>query len=74
MNAEVIKAKGLAMAVCVPSGWTDEQIKEFADGENPAGTQNGWHVRKEGDECLRGTPERVPCSSRIDFVHVTLGC
>jgi hypothetical protein len=57
--------------VCVPVDWTDEQVKAFADKENPSGT-NGWFIRKEGDKALAGQPERNPCTDRAGFVHIML--
>jgi hypothetical protein len=59
--------------VCVPKDWTDEQVKKFADTMNPCGTELGWSVRKEGSKFLAGgSPERVVCEDRADFVHVML--
>ena len=61
------------MQVCVPADWTDLQILEFAEAENPCGTTNGWFIRREGDERLRGTAERVPCEGGyVGHVHVML--
>lgn len=71
-NAEVTKRGGLSMQVCVPTGWTDEQVKAFADTANACGTENGWSIRKEGDKALAGDPERVACSDRKDHVHIML--
>lgn len=59
---------------CVPAEWTDEQVLEFVNGERPTGLDHGWHVRKEGHPGLQGDPERVPCSKRPGFVHVTFEC
>jgi len=73
MKPEVIGTNLLAVKVCVPDEWTDEQIKSFTDIEHPCGTENGWFVRKEGDPGLQGTPDRIPCAERKGFVHVTLG-
>ena len=58
--------------VCVPEGWTDAEVKAFADRSNPAGTTNGWQIRKEGDEALAGVAERVACAGRGGFVHIML--
>lgn len=64
--------------VCVPAGWTDEQVKAFADSANPCGTSLGWHVRKQADyrEDLQDRQlERVACSGaqgRPGYVHVML--
>lgn len=72
MAAEVTRRGVLDMQVCVPSDWTNEQVKEFSDRENPCGTENGWFVRKAGDRALNGDPERNPCGSRAGHVHVML--
>ncbi len=64
----------LDMQVCVPSDYTDENVVEFANKDNPCGTENGWIIRKEGDKALQGARERVQCSAqnRKGFVHITL--
>lgn len=72
MEPQVSRRSVLDMQVCVPKGWTDEQVKEFADRENPCGTRNGWHIRREGDKDLGGCPERVTCGSNTDKVHIML--
>jgi hypothetical protein len=71
-GAETTRTGALDMQVCVPKDWTDEQVKEFADLDNPCGTINGWFIRKQGDKALAGADERVPCSDRKGFVHVML--
>ena len=71
LKPEVTRAGLLDMQVCIPSEWTDEQVKSFADTENPCGTMNGWQIRKDA-ESLNSNPERNPCSVRGGFVHVTL--
>lgn len=60
------------MQVCIPKDWTDEQAKEFAEAENPCGTQHGWHVRKQGDPALSGCNERVACQAREGHVHLMM--
>lgn len=62
------------MQVCVPQAWTDEQVIAFANHENPAGTASGWIIRRQGDEYLSGTDERVRCESQCDHVHIMLDC
>jgi hypothetical protein len=71
---EITRTSVFDMQTCVPEGWTDEQVGEFANKENPAGTEQGWVVRKSGDEALAGSPERNPCSTRAGFVHIMLDC
>ena len=58
--------------VCVPKDFTDEQVLEFAEKENPCGTSRGWVIRKEGDDALSGDPERNQCSKNPDCVHIIL--
>jgi hypothetical protein len=72
--AEVTRTGVFSMQVCVPSDWTDEQVKEFADNENPCGTENGWFIRKKSDKEFPDAPERNPCldQHRSGFVHVML--
>jgi hypothetical protein len=72
MSAEVTRCGLLDMQVCVPTDWPDEQIKTFADTENPCGTTHGWSIRREGDAMLGGMPERNPCNSHDGFIHVIL--
>mgnify|MGYP001607588010 CR=1 FL=1 len=62
------------MQVCVPAEWSDAEVTSFAEGENPSGTECGWVIRRDGDELLRGDPERQPCDERAGYVHVMLDC
>jgi hypothetical protein len=71
-HAKVVRTGALDMQVCAPSGWSDVDITEFANRQNPCGTTNGWVIRKEGCYLLAGAPERVACSARAGCVHVTL--
>jgi hypothetical protein len=74
MNATVTRSIALAMQVCVPNDWSDTQIKEFAEKENPCGTDLGWIVCKTGAVELKGDPDKVTCSQHPENVHVVLGC
>lgn len=69
---EVTRAGLLDMQVCVPTAWDDAAVKAFADRKNPAGTENGWQIRRAGDAALGGDPERRPCAERAGFVHIVL--
>ena len=73
-TAQVIRTRLLDMQVCVPTDWTDEQVKTFADTENVAGTSGGWFIRKQGHKRLNGCDERVKCVEREGFVHIILEC
>lgn len=72
MTAAVTRRGALDMQVCVPSAWTDEQVKDFADRENECGTEHGWQIRKQGDPALAGADERVKCADRGGHVHIML--
>lgn len=71
-GAEVTRTGLFDMQVCVPAGWSDAELKAFADKANPSGTEGGWFIRREGDNALKGDPERQPCAARNSFVHVML--
>ena len=71
-SASVTRRGALDMQVCVPSDWTDEQVKAFADTKNLCGTQHGWQIRREGSVLLAGMKERKPCNQRSRFVHIML--
>ena len=62
----------LDMQICVPKDWTDEQVVEAANRLNPIETKTGWVIRKEGDRALSGDPERKPCTTYDDRVHIML--
>lgn len=64
----------LTLQLCVPKDWTDEQIVGFANSDQPTGISSQWSIRKEGHPALDGTPERVDCTDRVGFIHVTLEC
>ncbi len=72
MRAVVTKRNVLDMQVCVPEYWIDEQAVLFANTENPCGTEDGWMIRRDGDEALAGDPERQPCQQRSGHVHIIL--
>jgi hypothetical protein len=72
MKGEVIRYGALDMQVCVPSKWTDKKVKDFADRANPCGTEQGWHIRKQGDKALAGDDERVMCEGNAERVHIML--
>jgi hypothetical protein len=72
MNASVVKCGALSMQVCVPIGWKDEDVIAFVERENPCGTENGWQIRREGDEALAGCAERVRCAKDDRNVHIML--
>ncbi len=69
---QVTRLGFLDMQVCVPKDWTDEQAEDFANTENPCGTENGWHIRKQGSSALGGDPERQQCAERDGCCHIML--
>jgi hypothetical protein len=66
----IVKTTLLAIQVCVPADWTDEQVHQWVNATNPSGTKTGWVMRKNGSEYLQGDPERMPCAKREGFVHI----
>ena len=72
MSAMVTKYGILDMQVCVPTAWDDEQVLAFAASANPCGTTNGWQVRQQGADILKGSGERVFCADRDGHVHIML--
>lgn len=58
--------------VCVPAGWDDDQVLDFANAQNPCGTSTGWKIRREGNPALKGYPERNLCEHDEGFVHIML--
>lgn len=72
--AEVTNVSIFDMQVCVPADWTDEQVEEFANRENLAGTTNGWKMRPADSPYQAGAPVRVQCSQNADNVHIMLEC
>ena len=81
MGAEVIRIGALYTQVCVPEEWTDQEVVDFTEADNPCGAFAGWHVRKaggswlsNGKDKLGGYPERNPCADRPGHVHIILDC
>ena len=74
MKPGITKFGALDMQVCVPKEWTDKQVIEFANDNNPARTTGGWCVVKEGSIYLAGDPERVTCKEHPRNVHIMLEC
>ncbi len=70
MEAEITHYGIFDMQLCVPMGWADEQVLNFAAEKNPSGTETGWQIRREGDPALDGDPERIPCDDRSGFIHL----
>lgn len=66
----------LALQVCVPKEFTDEQAEEFANSARPTGIESKWQMRKQGNPDLSGCDERVQCEdgSRADCCHIMFDC
>lgn len=72
LHSAVIRKGVLDCQVCVPSGWSDDLVIEFANREYPCGTSAGWVIRREGSELLNGDPERKQCAENVNNVHIML--
>lgn len=70
-SPQILRHGFLDMQVCVPAGWSDEEVVRFGEGECPSGTTLGWKVRTNED-LLAGDPARNPCAERDGFVHIML--
>lgn len=64
----VVIARVMAMQLCVPAQWTDEQVIVFAESQR----HTGWKIRKAGHPKLNGDPERAPCEDRRGYVHIAV--
>lgn len=71
-KAKVLKNGIFSTQVCVPYDFTDEQVMDFVNIENPCGTSRGWAIRKAGHKLLAGDLERTPCSKDNCCVHIML--
>lgn len=71
---EILRISIFSLQVCVPGSFTDKQVEEFANDAAPTGISSGWGIRKEGEESLKGDPERNPCDTREGCVHIVLDC
>lgn len=72
MTAEITRRGLIDCQVCVPEKWTDDEVRAFAEVNNPCGTEHGWQIRRDGDKALAGAPERVQCQDRSGHVHIML--
>lgn len=64
---EVLRSCLLQMQVCVPEGYTDEQVEDFSNINNPTGISSQWTIRQE-------IPVRAQCEERTGCVHLILTC
>ncbi|MCK4825783.1 hypothetical protein KA005_59090 [bacterium] len=72
MKPTIVYISIFDIGACVPKDWTDQQVIEFVEKENPCGTTGGWQIRKQGDRLLAGADERVVCNQYKDNVHIML--
>jgi len=72
-NPSITRLGLLDMQVCVPSDWSDNQVIDFANTKNPAGTTGGWTIRTD-ETLLCGDPVRNDCDNENNMVHITLDC
>jgi len=59
----VMTSRFASLHLCVPGGWTDIQVLEFAEDEQPCGASQGWRIRGE----------RLSCAEGDSFVHLVVG-
>lgn len=71
---QVTKVTIFTMQVCVPQSFSDEQVEHFANTDTPAGTMNGWRIRRQAEYTIPNQKERAPCDQRPDCVHLLLDC
>lgn len=65
MTGVTVRRGPLDMQVCVPKEWSDDQITDFAERDNPCGTASGWRIRRQDD--------RSPCpADPFGRIHVVL--
>jgi len=63
----------LHMQVCAESGATDEEILSVCNGQNPAGTSQGWcHVIRDDEEHPESNP--VACKDEEGRTHFLINC
>lgn len=74
LKPEVTRMALFHLQVCVPEGFTDEEVETFANEAQPAGTTHGWTIRRAGDPGGKKDPERNPCDTRVGCVHIVLVC
>lgn len=58
--------------VCVPSEWSDTEVRDFTDHAYWRSPLFGWGIRRTGDPLLRGQQTRSSCPGRAGFVHLYL--
>ena len=69
---QMMRRSVLWCQVCVPEDYGPEEIRIFAEREDPCGTRNGWQLLEEGHELLRGQPAAMECAERPGYVHRVL--
>lgn len=52
-----------SLRLCVPGDWTDLQVLEFAEDEEPCGAKCGWKI----------CGERLACRDGDGMAHVIVG-
>ncbi len=65
-ESPMVPIKGtFEMQVCVPDGWEDAKIKDYAKANNPPSTEAGWKL-------FPGPQGRCACPDRKGYTHVWL--
>lgn len=63
-EAKILREGVFYVQVCIPTDWTDDEIRDFAEQEYPSGTQSGWLIKEDLG--------RVPCLESGYKIHVVL--
>lgn len=69
-NPIVVTRTLLAVEVCVPLDWNEDQIVAFANHSDPCKRED-CRVRYRGPKARRHA-SKVPCACRQGYTHVTL--
>ena len=72
-EAEVYSAGILHCSVCVPKGWTTEQIEDFVNMDNPILGTCIWEI-SEDKEFITGEPNPCQCKDNNGKSHYLMVC
>lgn len=62
---QTVRMHVFSSQVCVPEDYTDQQVLQFVENENPAGTAGGWQIAENVEQ-------RVKCDKREGYVHIVV--
>jgi len=66
----VIRNRGLALQVCAPESWTEEEVNEATNSVHPTGIRSTWRVV----DPMNGDARRVVCEEGCGRVHYVMVC